>query len=382
MKIVHLDVSGFRNIENASIDPGKSFNLFIGPNGQGKTNLLEALFGSLRGKSFRPYTSKKDWLPVPLETSVPTRVAVQLEDARGWKLDCRVERNAQQKWDFFFNDKRATPAKIRQHVPVVIFSPDDHALIRGAPDLRRDFLDEIFTDICPGYGEVSERFERALKSRNRVLRTVDWDSQTLSELKAWTHLLAETSAELSQLRWEVWASFETRFLAIGRNLFEEFGTRLKITFDPDLKLKTGESYTSAGYLKHIEDAMHKDRATGWSHHGPQRDDFSIFLDGIDSRTSASQGQARLLALQLKWLHAEWVKEERGELPIFLIDDLSSELDAERRHRLLNLVGALSGQVFVTSTEASWVDSGPFSDYTCFLVKQGVFSTQKTSQLKL
>jgi DNA replication and repair protein RecF len=301
-----------------------------------------------------------------------------MENSIGLSIDCEmkkvIDRNGIDKWEFFLNDKKVSPTKLREYIPVVAFSPDDHSLIRGTAEYRRDFLDEVFTDICPGYAEVSERFEKTLKSRNRILKQVSRNESSKEELATWTSLLAKTGSELNALRREVWDPLKNRFLKLGQELFLDMELNASISFLPDY----GENFevpSETLLFELIEADLTKDLATGWTHRGPQRDDFMIKLSGNDARSTASQGQARICALLLKWMHADWVLQDRGEIPLFIIDDLSSELDLQRRKKLLELMHSIKGQIFVSTTEPSLVDSVAFSEYTKVLVNQGGFDLQ-------
>jgi DNA replication and repair protein RecF len=369
VKVRSLEIQAFRNLSRVELRPSPGLNGFWGPNAQGKTNVLEALFAALRGKSFRPYSSKSDWVPKGSETSqeaARTRVAIGLEDKRGFTTDVVLSQSPAGKWDLSFNGKRSLPSAVRSKIAVVVFSPDDHGLVREGPEQRRDYLDELFTDVCPGYAEVLGRFEKALKSRNSLLRR---EIIPEAELRTWSHMLAEAATQLSQLRREIWPEFRRIFLGIASDLFAGFTGPLEVELVADVP----GAPTVEVFLEAFQKGLEVDKATGWTHRGPQRDDFSVRLGGSDARTTFSQGQARLLALSLKWTHAEWVRSQRGEPPIFLLDDFSSELDARRRELLLQQIRGLSGQIFVTGTDPSLVDSAGISEYTFFHVFAGVLT---------
>lgn len=374
MRITKVSIRGFRNIEEAQILPGVKINLLYGANGQGKTNFLEAIYTSLRAKSFRPYSQKQDWFPINRELSQISRVDLELENASGFTQEVSLVANSDSKWDYFLNQKKITPAKLRTQIPIVVFSPDDHAIIRGAPELRRQYLDEVLMDVCPGYSEVLNRFDEALKSRNRILKQESTKAfrEYTEELKAWTEIYAQSAAELIELRFELWPNFEKRFEKLGKTLFQDFGITQKVIFESDFPKKSGQDVPTNVILEHVLRDLEKDLVTGWTHRGPHRDDLKMLLDGVDSRSSASQGQARLCALLLKWLHAEWVMDDRQEIPLFIIDDLSSELDASRRKKLIDLTQSINGQIFVSTTDVSLVDLNSISEYTKFFVKNGVY----------
>ena len=377
MRITKVSIQGFRNLERVQLEPGSNLNLFFGENGHGKTNFLEAIFTCVRAKSFRPYSQKLDWFPINRELTAVNRVDLEIENSAGFNIDVTLLANEHSKWAHYLNQKKITPAKLRSQIPIVVFSPDDHSIIRGAPEHRRDYLDEILEDVCPGYSETIGRFEEALKSRNRILKRESEKSfrENTEELKTWTEIFAQSAAEIIELRYELWPEFERRFEKLGKSLFKDFGIGAKVYFDADFKTSDGKTPLKDQMLAHILKDLDKDLATGWTHRGPHRDDIKITLDGVDSRSSASQGQARLCALLLKWLHADWVMEDRKEIPLFIIDDLSSELDASRRHKLMGLAQSTNGQIFVSTTEASLVDLNSISEYTSFFVERGVFKSK-------
>jgi len=262
------------------------------------------------------------------------------------------------------------------------FAPDDHVRTRGAPEVRRRFLVEVFTDACPGYAEVLARYEKALKSRNRILKQMKRheEHETLStglstglstaELESWTGVLATAAVQLSQLKDEVWPRFAEHFLDHSRRLFDETGLELSLRFAADRPKVEGRASQAADFIDVYRKSWTVDKATGWTHRGPHRDDFVIELSGLSGRSKASQGQARLLALGLKWAHASWVQQERGEIPLFLIDDFSNELDGLRRKKLLEILAGIPGQVFITGTDSGSVDSGVFSEYRHYEVLNG------------
>ncbi len=374
MKIKEFEITGFRNLERVKLVPGLGLNGFWGPNGQGKTNLLEALYAALRGKSFRDYAGRGDW--VPEKPDLSTNIHIELENSRGYQFDCTLHRDLgpEGRWEFYFNGKKAKLHNVREQIPVVVFSPDDHALIRKSPENRRRFLDEMLSDVIPGYADVENRFQKTLKNRNELLKKV-YSPELRGELRTWTELFAHSAYELSTLRLESWPTFEKRFEKTALELFDQEWKGVLTEFEPNLSDEDWITLPSAQkIMEKMEESMAADLATGWTHKGPHRDDFKILLPGGgDARAKSSQGQARVLALALRWTHADWVRDERGEQPLFFIDDFSSELDSRRRGALLAYIQGQKGQLFVRGTERSLVDSEAFSEYKHWGVNEGLFS---------
>lgn len=362
MKISSVVIHNFRNIANARVELSQNLNLFWGNNAQGKTSFLEASYVSISGKSFRSYSPKKDWIKNEESSS---SVILNLTDRRGFEAQVELCTNDGKKWFSLVNGKKTPFHQIRNRIPIVAFSPEDHVLVRGSSEERRGYLDDLLSDVCPGYSEVLERFLRALKQRNRAIKL-----QELETLPVWNKLLAESSHELSTLRQGVWDEFQQRFYEVITGLFENTPFDVRVKWMPNLK--TSEIQTPEAYQKLLEQTISIDLALGWTRRGPHRDDFIIEIDGQDSRAQASQGQARLVALGLKWLHSEWLRRARKEPPIFLIDDFSSELDSQRRRNLIQRIRDLEAQIIVSSTDASSVDLELFSDYTQYYVFKGFF----------
>lgn len=379
MKLKKIVIHRFRNIEDIHVRPSTGLTGFWGINGQGKTNILEAIFAGIAGKSFRPYSSRSDWInhriiPSEHEEFVIGPISMELESDRGQEIHLKTYSSSQGSRNLKteINQKKSRFSSVRSLVPIVVFSPDDHSLIRHSPETRRSFVDEIFSDVVPGYAEVLERFERTLKNRNKLLRAHRENNflKPTQEMRAFTEIYISSAEELFNIRMDIWPKFQHQFLKITGQLFELAETCLSLDYLAD-SLSAESNKKSLNFT--LEESWAKDLSTGWTHRGPHRDDLFIKFDNLDAKTKASQGQARLLALGLKWTHALWVLEEREEKPLFLIDDLSSELDAQRRSRLLDMLKELSCQVFISGTDPSLVDFQTISDYTHYRVEKGHIS---------
>jgi len=376
MKIERVHISSFKNLRPLTLNLGAGVNGFWGENGQGKSNFLEALYVAVKGESFRPYSQRADWLPIS-ETAQNQKVTAQnvlveiiCRDDRGLEYHCRLAHGSS-RWEWHLNGKKQRPLYLAQRIPMVVFSPDDHSLIRGGPELRRKFMDGLFVDVVPGYAEVLDRFEKALKSRNRLIKQFQKSElfEYTQEMDSWTLALANEGGQLAQLREEVWINFHKYFQEVASPLFEDMGLKVELFFERD-SIPASENFDKTKYYQILKESFRVDMATGWTHRGPHRDDFRIELSGLDSRSKSSQGQARLLALSLKWTHAHWVSQERREIPLFLIDDFSNELDILRRKKLLEMLGQISGQILITGTDPGTANAESFSEYQHFNVKHG------------
>lgn len=381
MRITRLQVENFRNLKSLDVALNPILNGFWGANGQGKTNILESIFAATRLKSFRPYCTKKDWYPKVIHNLAfrgTSKVEINFLDRSGYSHKLLLKCEDQQRWQCFWNEKKISASTLVEKIAILSFSPDDHSLVRGTPEERRQFVDSLLSDIAPGYYEILIRYQRALKQRNEILKQYqDIREKVFPELSTWTNLLAQEAADLSMIRREYWPSFKNKFLETCHQLFGKEFPSLEIKFLHDLST-VDNTWTKERYLEHIKQDWEKDLATGWTHRGPHRDDLYLELEeGLAAKTHASQSQARLLALALKWTHALCVKDQRSETPIFLIDDLSSELDASHRKLLLELIRSCDGQVIISGTEESLVDSNRFEKYTYWRVEKGLLQERKT-----
>ena len=378
MRLERVRLKNFRNIEATDYQCSTFLNGVWGRNGQGKTNFLESIYMSIKGKSFRPYCDKKEALQVESlnfgkKSFLPMNVSLELVDSKTFPITVEMMSTSHGKFSFALNGKKTRSSIIQYRIPVVSFSPDDQALIRGGPELRRDFINDVFTEIVPGYSEVLSRFETSLKNRNRCLKMLKEQShQNLqTELKTWTKVFATEAWELAKIRSEIWPDFCRVFLEVAGELLK---ANTQDSVEMSWKSFPREIQNVDELEKYILEAYPQDQATGWTHRGPQREDFLITLGGREAKSSASQAQARLLALSLKWAHSDWIESERQENAIFLVDDFSSELDPHSRSALNARISRDNAQVFFTGTDHSMVDSGAFSDYKYSEVEMGKMTT--------
>jgi recombinational DNA repair ATPase RecF len=196
-------------------------------------------------------------------------------------------------------------------------------------------------------------------------------------MATWTRLLVEAAYDLQQLRQEMWPQWVSQLKKTAPQVLGSWAQSFDVKLSYDQPHQMGSF--KAAYFAELRQSFDTDRATGWTHRGPHRDDFQILVDGLDSKLAASQGQARMLALHQKWTYAHWIQSEIGEEAILIVDDLSSELDDQRRRSILSLVSALKTQIFISTTDASLVDTSGFSEYIFFDVSEGQIRPRKPQE---
>lgn len=336
LRLERLIARGFRNLADLDLSPGPRFNVLSGDNGQGKSNLLEAIeyLGSL--SSFRgagrddlvAHGAERALLAARFLTSpAPIKVQVRLARAGGRELA--------------MDDKRPrSTATWSAALPSVLFHPGDLALAGGAPETRRAFLDRILEQMDPTYARASQTYRKALRSRNRLLKVPRADRRSIV---AYDELLASAGAVLGESRRRLAADLEPRVEDAFREVAGE-ELPLEVAYRPRVQ-PTVEAIRRA-----LAASLEKDLARGFTVEGPHGDDLALRVRERGARHAASQGQHRMMALALKVAELDVLTRRTGRVPVLLLDDVSSELDATRNQRLFALLDRLGGQVFLTTTQ--------------------------------
>jgi DNA replication and repair protein RecF len=338
-----LQLEGFRNLAPTVLTPGTGFNVFVGDNGQGKTNLLEAIYlaGTLR--SFRTNHTAEMIAHGGSEAHVRARVErgglarlyeLRLQPRRKeTRLDGKVPR---QLADYFgdFN--------------VVLFAPEDLRVPRGNPQGRRRFLDRSVFNREPSFLADAQRYARALKSRNALLRGERVDDAVLD---AYDAELRRSGARILRSRRRYLAEFAGLF-AEAFEAITHSGLAAELVYEaPDALLAAGEDEAALAHElgTALAASRPRDRARKLTSVGPHADDLSFVLAGQPAKAFASQGQLRALVLAWKTAEMRLLRARQGDSPLLLLDDVSSELDATRNRFLFDFLLRIECQCFVTTT---------------------------------
>ena len=338
MRLKSLRARGFRNLVDLQLSTDAPLVLFHGENGQGKTNLLEAIYLLATLKSFR--TRKNREL---VQSDCETARLEGLVEADGLTRQFSVDLSTRtRKGQVDGKAPRDLPTYF-QGIRAVLFAPEHLEIIRGQPERRRRFVDRAVFTARPAYLSLYRDFRHLLNQKSALLRSGAHDPLQLDVLDA---QLAHLGARLSLQRSEILAEMEAPFREMHA-LIAEGGV-----VDLGLRSCLGEGdldQRREAYLGLLSDAREEECRREMNLVGPQRDDLRIRLDDKPSRAFASQGQARSLVLALK-LAELCAAQARAERPLFLLDDLGSELDRGRRERLVRLLEQLEVQCFITSTD--------------------------------
>ena len=333
MQIGWIELLSFRNYRTLSYHPSPRLNLLLGPNGQGKTNLLEAIGFLLTGRSFR--TSRLAEIPKWTETS--TAVSGELRRVDGART---LRRTLRQSSDGTWQAAGENAPWAR----VIVFGWQDLAVLNGMPAARRNFIDGAAIRLHPAHASALVRYRRILASRNAILRTRPVPGDLAARLAPWDEQLAVVGVELVARRQRAAAVIQTEFARIYPALSGE-RHKVEIRYRSEL----GEAVDADVLLAALERTRRAEMRRGQTLAGPHRDDLAIELDGVDARVYGSRGQQRLLALALRLSEVLPVTEAAGTAPVLLLDDALSELDPRVRDNVLREI-ASAEQVFLTSPD--------------------------------
>ncbi|MFW6050625.1 MAG: DNA replication/repair protein RecF [Myxococcota bacterium] len=338
--IERLGVRGFRNLAPLELAPGPGFNVVHGDNGAGKSNLLEAIqyLGSLR--SFR--SARTDDLIQLGEDAAVLEARVSGEAA---PRRFRVALGRGKTRRLALDGKRPRSiATWHTAIQTVLFHPGDVALAGGPPEGRRALLDRILEQIDPTYATTLSSYQKALRSRNRLLKQEGVQRQAV---RAYDGLLASAGEVIGRARSRLVPDLGERATAAFREVVGE-ALPLEVSYAPRIE-PDAEAIRAA-----LAASFDKDVARGFTADGPHADDVALRVREVAARHHASQGQQRAIVLALKVAELDVLTRRTGRVPILLLDDVSSELDRARNRRLFEVLGGLGGQVFLTTTHPEFI----------------------------
>ena len=340
MYIKELKLKDFRNYKDLAIDFDKRVNLITGQNAQGKTNLIESLYMSSMGRSFR--TNHDAEMIRFGQDSCYIKVLADKEFT-STKVEILLSSNMKKAIKKDGSSIRRT-ADLIDNIIIVIFSPDDLKIVKDEPEKRRRFIDRELSQIKPAYFDAFMKYRRALNERNSYLKSDDIKE---SMLDIWDEGLIKYGALVMKYRndfIEDISNIAGKIHSRITNGKEHLGLKYIPNVDFAGDVKTQEEFIE----RELVAARERDIKTGTTSKGPQKDDISFIIDNINVRNYGSQGQQRTAALSLKLAELELIKRETGENAILLLDDVMSELDEERREYLIRALS--ENQIFITTTD--------------------------------
>ena len=356
MVLQQLSIVNYKNIAEATLQLSPKINCFIGNNGAGKTNVLDAIY-------FLSFCHSAS----TTQDSVAIRHGEDFFVLEGnyaeFNIFCGMKRGTKK---HFKRDKKEYK-RLSEHIgliPIVMVSPADNFLIEGGSEERRRLMDQVIAQLDRTYIEALNRYNKALQQRNVLLRDEEHEPDP--------QLMELLEEEMARQGEKVFASRGV-FVEQLIPLFQQFYATVS----------GGQEQVALQYVSHCQrgpllevirrDRL-KDRAVGYSLHGIHRDDLEILLDGHPMRREGSQGQLKTFVIALKLAQYELLSRQQAHLPLLLLDDIFDKLDASRVEQIIRLVASRQfGQIFITDTNRDHIDQilshGQF-DYKLFHVDNG------------
>ena len=347
MKLENLLIRNFRNIAHIELVPQPRLNLFTGDNGQGKTNLLEAIFVVATGSSFR---SANDSNLIKNGTSGYSIVADYSIDGRSLEAELKYTSDGAKKT--LINHKKAGNHH-KDRLRVVIFTPGDLFLIKGSPSKRRTFLDFVIRQISSEYIYNLDNYMTILRKRNIFLKR---EQTSIKSFKIVNDLFVENAVMLIIQRVNFVNILEEICKSI-HNQINETQTQLKMKYALSFRIESDKinmDVLQEALYKHIEENMNEEIRRKQTMVGPHLEDINVYHDNRPAKIYASQGQQRNIAISMKLAEVQAVHKIMGYYPILLLDDVLSELDETRKARLIGYLRQSEFQTFLTAVNTEGV----------------------------
>lgn len=360
MYIKDIELTNFRNYDHLEVNFNKNVNLILGNNAQGKTNLLEGIYLTSIGRSFR--TNKDSDLVKFDETLAKVKIAA-VKEIYDTSVEIIIKKDAKKaiKKDGV-NVKKTS--ELLENIFIVIFSPEDLKIVKDEPEKRRKFIDRELCQIKPLYYESMNNYKKTLLQRNMYLKEEHIDN---SILDLWDVQLAKYGARIINMR-EKFIKKISDFSGKIHGSITNGKESLFLEYHPNISFIDNLDDQEGFFYDEIKKSFQNDLRQRTTTKGPHKDDISFFVNGINMRNFGSQGQQRTCALSLKLAELNLIKEETGEDAILLLDDVMSELDIERQEYLIKTLK--ENQLFITTTDIDDKLLASFPEAKIIYVDQG------------
>lgn len=349
MHITRITVSGFKNLKDVDLIPGRNFNIIYGQNAQGKTNLLEALWISTGCRSFRN-SKERDYLAFD-EDEFDIRIVFQ-DELRSQEINYRmVRKNLKNKIITLNGVVQKNSSRLFENFKCIAFLPDDIELIRGTPDKRRSFIDLCYSQLKPKSMSYIRKYDQLTAQRNAVIKNIIAGNDTTESLDIWDRQLAAAGSYISFMR----NQYIIRLNRYCQELYGRIAGDSEVlsvsyqsnVFPSDFEYPEQPDSTMTGiYYSRLKESIKNDIRLGYTHTGAGRDDISLKINGLSVRDFGSQGQQKSTALVMRLAQAQIYREEKNESPVILLDDVMGELDERRQKFVCGIIADM--QVFITT----------------------------------
>ena len=375
MKIKSLKLLYFRNYLSANIESHPSLNVLVGNNANGKTNIIESIFCLALGKSYR---TKSDSECIMFgETATAMSCIVNKNDR---ELDIMLGINNKGKSAKIAGIKKTKLTDFVGELNVVLFSPEDLQIVKGSPALRREFMNREFYQFSRIYHKYYLMYQHLLKQRNSYLKDMrknPKDEMSLAYLETLTSQLAKVALYITKERVSFVQDISKLTYKNMLNISNGQET-LKIKYKSsvldalNIAEINDESFTEENLTKVMMKKSFDDIMRGSTKIGPQHDDLEFYINDLDAKMYASQGQQRSIVLSLKLAEINYLKEKTGTYPVLLLDDVLSELDKNRQLKLLDAINE-NVQTFITTPSISDIKEDLLKKAKVFKIENGNIS---------
>ncbi len=360
MYVKKLKLINYRNYENLEIDLGRHVNVFMGNNAQGKTNILEAIYYCSFAKSHR--TSRdKDLINWSKEVSF---ISISVGRSR---IDKKIDINILKDGKKVIKVNSIKINKIGElfgNFNVVMFSPEDLKIIKDSPGVRRKFIDMELCQLDSKYYYNLVQYNKVMNERNIVLKNRNLD---LDILDIYDIQLANFGSYVIERR----LSYLSSLNKYSEDIHNEITSgKETIEFKYNSTIKNSDNIQE-NFYETLRSNRKRDLDRGITSHGPHRDDFSVYINNVDTKSFGSQGQQRTAVLTMKFASLRIIKEITGEYPVLLLDDVLSELDLNRKKYVLSSIGEI--QTIITCTGIEDLNDYLDNNSKLFKVKEGIVS---------
>ncbi len=376
MNFKKVRIRNFRNYQSLDLDVPEGVLIFHGDNAQGKTNFIEALYLLLRGHSFRP-TDQHVFLNDQTEDQSVVSIRAQIESGNlEFELSMAIDGKKRR---VYLNNKPTNSLKMAERFPLVLFSPESLSSIKSGPEARRLLLDDLLEIEGRSSIQVLRDFTKCLRTRNKILRNYKLGlvskSATLEILESLDGIFFPLATEVTLKRMEWLKSLEPRISDSFHRVSRDENVDISVEY-----VISGEEAINWDRPK-ILSAMHNralelrnaELESGRSLVGPQKHDINFYLGGRNARFYGSQGQQRALVLAFKMAQIMVHYERYKVYPFLFLDDVLSELDSQKRDRLVEFLREIPSQIFLTTTDVSFTANFGSRKLSIFEVSQGQIS---------
>ncbi len=337
MRAESLELYNFRNYENEKISFGDEVNIIYGDNGMGKTNILEAVYYFSYGRSFRAGGRE-----VIKDGEKESRIALSFfNNERNYEGEIKFLSGKRK--EIYLNEiELKKTSQLLGNFICVVFTPDEMSVIKGLPDVRRRFVDSSIMPLRPQFIKELIHYRNIINQKTALLKMRDYTT-----LDIWNEKLAESGSKIMLMR----SSYIKRMEEKAAELQKEISSDkeiLTVRYSPCVKMGESIDEIKENFLRKLEEYKEKEKENLFCMAGIHRDEVDFSINGKIAKSYASQGQIRTAVLCLKSAQMEIIKEETGDYPIMLLDDILSELDKKRRDFLISQIKGK--QIIITCTD--------------------------------